>query len=53
MRRHGVPQVVRMKISGHKTTSMEQRYSIVAIEDFEDAKRKMRGNEGGATTPDV
>jgi hypothetical protein len=29
MRRAGVSQVIRMKISGHKTDSMERRYNIV------------------------
>lgn len=38
MRRAGVPQVVRMKISGHKTDSMERRYNIVDAEDLSIAK---------------
>jgi integrase len=29
MRRDGVPKVIRMKISGHKTDSTERRYNIV------------------------
>jgi integrase len=29
MRRAGVPQVIRMKISGHKTDSMQRRYNII------------------------
>lgn len=41
MRRAGVPQVVRMKISGHKTDSMERRYSIVDGDDISIAKRLM------------
>jgi hypothetical protein len=36
--RAGVPQVVRMKISGHKTDSMERRYNIVDAEDMSIAK---------------
>lgn len=36
MRRVGVPQVVRMKISGHKTDSMERR--CVDAEDLSFAK---------------
>ncbi len=42
LRRVGVPQVVRMKISGHKTDSMERRYSIVDAEDFAAAKAAMK-----------
>lgn len=41
MRRAGVPQVVRMKISGHKTDSMERRYSIVDGDDLKAAKAQM------------
>jgi integrase len=42
LRRAGVPQIVRMKISGHKTDSMERRYSIVDAEDFAQAKAAMK-----------
>jgi integrase len=38
MRRAGIPQVVRMKISGHKTDSMERHYNIVDAEDLSMAK---------------
>jgi integrase len=41
MRRDGVPQVVRMKISGHKTDSMERRYNIVDADDLRIAKQLM------------
>ncbi|WP_158786816.1 site-specific integrase [Granulicella sp. L46] len=41
MRRAGVPQVIRMKISGHKTDSMERRYNIVDAEDLGIAKEFM------------
>jgi integrase len=41
MRRAGVPQVVRMKISGHKTDSMERRYNIVDNEDLSSAAKLM------------
>jgi len=41
MRRDGVPQVIRMKISGHKTDSMERRYNIVDGEDIAVAKEFM------------
>jgi integrase len=54
MRRAGVPQVVRMKISGHKTDSMERRYNIVDTEDLSIAKELLerRMNERkGAVAP--
>ena len=48
MRRAGVPQVVRMKISGHKTDSMERRYNIVDADDLSIAKTLM---ESRSRTP--
>ena len=41
MRKNNVPQVIRMKISGHKTDSMERRYNIVDDADLRDAKIRM------------
>ncbi len=49
MRRAGVLQVIRMKISGHKTDSMERRYNIVDVDDLSNAKefmeRRMKAGE--------
>jgi integrase len=42
MRRAGVPQVIGMKISGHKTDSMERRYNIVDADDINIAKEFMQ-----------
>src|SRR6202040_3163452 len=39
MRRAGVSQVVRMRITGHRTDSMERRYNIVDVEDIQSAKQ--------------
>jgi len=41
MRRAGVPQVVRMRITGHRTDSMERRYNIVDVDDLRTAKSQM------------
>jgi len=38
MRRAGVSQVVRMRITGHRTDSMERRYNVVDVEDLKVAK---------------
>ncbi|MBV9761911.1 MAG: site-specific integrase [Acidobacteriaceae bacterium] len=44
MRRAGIPQVIRMKISGHKTDSMERRYNIVDAEDLTNARELLERN---------
>lgn len=52
MRRAGVPQVIRMKISGHKTDSMERRYNIADLEDLNIARELMeRRAAESVTTP--
>jgi hypothetical protein len=50
MRRAGVPQVIRMKISGHKTDSMERRYNIVDADDLNIAKEFMERRMMAADT---
>jgi integrase len=51
MRRAGVPQVVRMRISGHKTDSMERRYNIVDADDLKTAKALMEGRAAAPPAP--
>jgi integrase len=41
MRRAGVSQVVRMRITGHRTDSMERRYNIVDVDDIKSARTLM------------
>jgi integrase len=59
MRRAGIPQVIRMKISGHKTDSMERRYNIVDGDDLQMAKellqnrRKALEKQGSGVTENV
>jgi len=45
MRRAGVSQVVRMRITGHRTDSMERRYNIVDVDDIKTAKTLMERSE--------
>lgn len=42
MDRSGIQQVVAMKISGHKTLSVYNRYSIVSSRDLREAAKKLR-----------
>jgi integrase len=46
MRRAGIPQVIRMKISGHKTDSLERRYNITDLEDLTLARELMERRSG-------
>lgn len=39
MRKAGIDQAIRMKISGHKTDSMERRYNIVGLADVKDVAK--------------
>ena len=41
MRKAGIDQSIRMKISGHRKDSMERRYNIVDIEDMKGAAKQM------------
>jgi integrase len=41
MRKAGIEQSLRMKISGHKTDSMERRYNIVDVGDIKEAAAKL------------
>ena len=42
MRRASDPQVVRMRITGHRTDSTERRYNIVDIDDIKSAREMMQ-----------
>jgi integrase len=53
MSRDGVPQVIRMKISGHKTDSMERRYNIADDEDMAVAKEFMERGMQERSKPQV
>jgi integrase len=41
MRKAGIDQSIRKKISGHKTDSMERRYNILDVADIKEAGKRM------------
>lgn len=50
--RSGVPEVVSMRITGHRTRSVFDRYNIVSPADLQDAARKMAdGHNLGHSAP--
>ena len=53
MRRAGIDQSLRMKITWHKTPAMEMRYNIIDSQDIHFVRATINANRAASTASEV